>query len=124
MGVSNIGRSKLANKIESDGYEIIESGSVVLFNKNGKLTFTIDNLCFEIEFKSGTEQGIKSSIDKNKNKFHMICTGFDNALGSSPSSPLHILNHNGYNIYFRFVAFNMNEIPYLIYTFYKGGKNE
>ena len=117
--------SRFISKIESGCYEIIESGSIILFNKNDKLIFYIEDLLFEVVFQSGDEQSIKSYIDDdNKNKFYMICTGFNNVLGSSPMTPLPILNQNGHDIYFSFVAFNMSGIPYLIYTFYRGDKNE
>lgn len=117
--------TSLISKITSNNYEIIESGSVILFSKNSKLNFNIDNLCLEIEFKNGDNRSIESHIDKNnRNKFYMLCTGFNNALGASPKSPFPILTSNGYTIYFSFVAFDMNKIPYLIYTFYKGEKNE
>ena len=117
--------SKFISKITSDNYEIIGSGSIILFTKNSKLRFYIDDLCIEIEFKDGETRSIEAQIDKNdKKKFNILCTGFNNALGSSPKLPFPILTNNGYTIYFSFVAFNMNKIPYLIYTFYKGVNNE
>lgn len=117
--------SPFISKIESDNYEIISSGSLILFKANSKLTFTIDDLAFEIVFKKSDKQEIILDASKDDlKKFSIICNGFDNALGTSTQYPLHILNYNGYDVYFSFVAFNMSKIPYIVYTFYRGSKNE
>lgn len=116
----------LVNKLETDGYEILYSGSTMLFNPNGNLKFFINDLIIELQFIKG-DYDDKIRIDTtNSTDKHVIikCTGYENSLGSGLTEPINILDINNESVFFRFIAFDMSNLPYIIFSFYREVKNE
>ena len=109
------------NKLETDEYEILYSGSTMLFKPNGNIKFYIDDLIIELQFIKGNFDD-KISIDRtNSTDKHIIikCTGYENSLGTGLTKPINILDIDNVPVFFRFIAFDMSNLPYIVFSFYR-----
>ncbi|HHV10417.1 MAG TPA: hypothetical protein GXX75_09100 [Clostridiales bacterium] len=88
-------------KLFSGQYEIINSSTVMLFDKDSNLIFEIDTGDFKFTVELlfvGDGQGnkiINRTIDTEKNKITLACNNFTNVFGTNTSIPVSIATING-----------------------------
>ena len=119
-------------KIFSEEKEIVDSGSVILFDKNSDLKFDIKsteyNFNFTLKFNfidngdevTKGESRIKTKIDGNI--INLTCYNFNNSLGIAPVSPYELATIGGRELYLNFIVYQLSKesSKHIIYTLYFG----
>ena len=119
-------------KIFSGEKEIVDSGSIILFDKNSDLKFDIKstehNFNFTLKFNfidngdevAKGERNIKAKIDGNI--INLECYNFNNTLGTAPVSPYKLATIGGRDLYLNFIVYQLSEesSKHIIYTIYFG----
>ena len=119
-------------KIFSGEKEIVDSGSVILFNKDSNLEFDVKNAEYNFNFTlkinfidngdevTKGERNIKAKIDGNI--INLTCYNFNNTLGTAPVSPYNLATIGGRELYLNFIVYQLSEdsSKHIIYTFYSG----
>lgn len=110
--------------IKANGHKVIASGTVIGFNELPEFVFELqesDRFSFTLkmvfEEKEGKEMSINSDVNGGNITIH--CINFKNSLGTGFIKPVELATVGGKNIYFKFVAHNMKQLPVLEYTFYE-----
>ena len=110
--------------IKTDGRRVIASGTVIGYSELPEFVFELqeaDRFGFTLrlvfEEKEGKEMSITSDVHEGNITIH--CVNFKNSLGSGFTKPVELATVGGKNIYFKFVAHNMKQLPVLEYTFYE-----
>ena len=118
-------------EIKNGEYTVINHGAFVLFDKNKAIELSIiektsnDVISLKIEFVDSKEKSRFEVVeaDEMNKKLMFRCIGYNNPLGAGIAEPISIANVNNRRIFFRFMAFSMNQLPYIIYTFYANNKD-
>lgn len=112
--------SSIVSRIETGTFEVIESGILILADKNSSAKFFIEDLLVEIAFNN-----IDPVIDHklylqyiNDKHIQIICKNF-NPNGEGLTEPAHLFSVDNIDIYIKFIAFDIENLPRIIYTFYK-----
>jgi hypothetical protein len=88
-------------KLQSGQCEIVDSSTVMLFDKDSNLLFEVDtgDFHFSIELVFGEDKNgskiINKIIDEENNKITLICNNFHNIFGTNTSVPVSIATING-----------------------------
>lgn len=111
----------IVSKIETGEYEILDSGSVLLSQKDGNIKFFIGEviieLCFENEANMEDKNKI-SIVEINNKHMQIVCKNFF-PLGAGTTNPFRIYSTGSVDIYMEFMAFDTGKLPRVMYTFYK-----
>lgn len=119
-------------KIFSEEKEIVDSRSVILFDKNSDLKFDIKNkehnFNFTVKFNfidnedevSKGRSSIKTKIDGNI--INLTCYNFNNREGTAPVLPCKLATIGGRELYLNFIVYQLSEetSKHIIYTLYFG----
>lgn len=96
----------MITKISTEKYYIIESNMILLFYKDSDLTlhFKFNEFSFDVKLIFNTNNSIEGGITKNVNgnKIEIICTNFNNPLGTGTIEPIDIATIDGKNLYIHF----------------------
>ncbi len=110
--------------IKADGHKVIAAGSIIGFSENPEFVFDLHDanrfsftLKLVFEEKGGKEPSINSDVCDDSITIH--CMDFKNSLGTGFIKPVELATVGGKKIFFKFVAYNMKELPVLEYTFYE-----
>lgn len=116
---------KFVKKIEAGDFEIIESGSFILPDKRDKIKLYIDDIIIEIVFDNDPQktENYKTTLKTiDEHTLVISCENFqESPFGAGFKKPELLLldDEDNKEIYFKFMIFNLNHLPYIFYTFYK-----
>lgn len=113
-------------KLSNAGYNIISSGSVILYEAHSELKFSIEaseDFSFEIVFQFINDDKKERSLDKEvrDNTIYFKCVNFENALGVGTMNPLPIATVAGKEWFLHFWSYTMgdNNVRKVSYTFFE-----
>jgi len=109
----------LLSKVETSEYEVLETGSLILSQKGGNVKFFINDiiieLCFENDANSEKNKLFADTI--NDKYLKMTCKNFGE--GAGPTEPIQVCLIDNMEVYIKFIAFQIENLPRIMYTFYK-----
>ena len=110
--------------VKANGHRVIASGSIIGFSGMPEYEFDLqeaDRFSFTLklvfEEKEGNEQTVNSDVNDGNITIH--CVNFKNPLGTGFTKPVELATVGGKKIFFKFVAYNMKDLPVLEYAFYE-----
>ena len=110
--------------IRSNSRKVIASGSVIGFSELPEISFELkeeDKFKFTLKMifleDENTEMGIRSEVKDES--ITIKCVNFKNPIGSGFREAVDLATVAGKKISFRFVAYNMAQMPVMHYTFYE-----
>lgn len=110
----------------SQKYDVLESGSLITYSNNADITFNLafdDTFAFGLvlEFGSDGEKEHKLLKKVDQNTITLVCTNFDNPLGTGTIQPIELATYGGKKIYLNFWvnALANNSLKKISYTFYR-----
>lgn len=91
------------HSIETGGYSIIDSGSIILYDKSASAIFSVtvdETFTFHLEIifsdeKNDEKRYINRKVDEKKDYIKFECINFDNPLGTGTTIPIKIAKHQG-----------------------------
>lgn len=115
----------MKTKLYTGKYEIVDSNTVMVFDKNSSLTIDINtgdfNFSIELTFVvSNNEKPIISkTVDSIKNKIILECCNFNNIFGTNTSVPVEVATVNKRQMYLHlFVSLLEDGIRRINYTIF------
>lgn len=109
----------------SQKYDVLESGSLITYSNNADVTFNLtfdDTFAFGLvlEFGSDGEKEHKLFKKVDQNTITLVCTNFDNPLGTGTIQPIELATYGNKKVYLNFWvnALANNSLKKISYTFY------
>lgn len=101
-------------QISTNGYNVISSNTVILFDSNSELKISataIDGFSFDVilRFIKNTEEEKNLHKAVSGNTITFECINFDNALGTGTVAPLLLATVEGKDIYMHFWVYLMGD---------------
>ncbi len=101
-------------KISNDNYNIISSGTVIMYKGDSELKFNVkasNTFSFELVLKFITDDNKERSLRKTviDNRIIFECTNFKESLGVGTTEALSIATVSGKEIFFHFWSYSMGE---------------
>ena len=113
-------------KLSNAGYNIISSGSVILYEAHSELKFSIkasEDFSFEIVLQFINDDKQERSLDKEvrDNTSYFKCANFENTIGIGTVNPLPIATVAGKEWLLHFWSYTMgdNKVRKVSYTFFE-----
>lgn len=114
-------------KIEktSGNHAILDSGSIITFDKEANLEFQIEmnasfqfSLLFKFESNASEQHELKSDVTDNS--ITLTCVNFDNSLGTGTTRPIQLATFEGKKVYINFWVYALSEksLRKIVYTIY------
>jgi len=101
----------MISRIASRNYTVIDSGSSFLYDTNADIDFTVEteDVPFTVRLKfikdDNSEHLLRKVVMPDNNLIEIICTNFNNPLGTGTTVPIELAKVNGKAIKLHFWAF-------------------
>lgn len=109
----------------SSNHEILDSGSIILFDGDAELELSIkmdDSFQFGVilRFESTNDGKQNLTSDVNDNKITLSCINFNNILGTGTRQPIELAQFQGKRVYMHFWVYALGDtsLRRIAYTFY------